>query len=198
MIEEKAKQYERFFSKPIVEKNDLSGFTIGIIVNGTNARDINYYQREFGVINRHFKGKVKVMFIGGDPLLSGVKYECTKPVSIIHYEKHLRSLNIDLLFIPLEPNNFNLRSEDYKKFGEAAQLQIPVITNNIYPYNAVIENRVNGFLYEGREAFLNYLNDLLVNQFPLIKIAGKNAEDMVVEHLGFSEGNVNEIINAFD
>ncbi len=201
----KEKEYERFFSKSNVnaggdnsaELGNLN-FTIGIICNGNNQADINYYAREFDVINRHFKGKVKLMFIGGDPLLGGVKYQCTKPVSIIHYEKHLKQLNIDLLFIPLIPNNFNLNSENYNKFLEAASLQVPVITTDQYPYSAIIENKINGFLYSDKSVFLDYLNDLLIKNYALVKICGKNAKDMVREHLSFTEGNINEILNALD
>ncbi len=176
-------------------------FTIGIICNGYNNEDIAYYKDEFKKINKIYKDKVRLLFIGlpGElPELKGVEYEYTKPVSINHYFKHLYALKIDLLFIPIKPSVFNVTSENYNKFIEASILSIPVITLKWYPYELLIRDGRNGFLYENKDKFIDYLKNLIDKFLPEVKKAGSQAYETYLQYMSYSAENTKMLIDAFD
>lgn len=179
-------------------------FRIGIIVNSCNYEDIKYYNEQFRKINKMYKDKITLVFFGYRPeddvinALDGVNFEYVKPVSIVHYFKQLNSLTIDLLFIPLIKNIFNITSENYNKYLEASVLRIPVITPDIYPYNKIIKDKINGFLFTDREQFVPYLKDLLATQLGLIRLCANHANKDVVEKFNYSQGNMQIISNLFE
>lgn len=155
---------------------------IGVICNGKNQPDINYYKNEFRLINNIFGDRVRLLFIGystKDANELPPETEYTKPVSIIHWFKHLSLIKIDLLFIPLIPSKRNERSETISKWMEMGLFGVPVITVDMLPYNSVIQDKTNGFLYESRETFIAYLRDLLENRFTSVKMCGLNAYEVV-------------------
>lgn len=175
-------------------------FRIGIIVNATNAEDIEFYLDDFKRISQTYPTKVSLVFFGYKPdsgLLNGITCEYVPAVSIIHYYKQLHSMKIDLLFIPLINNTYNATSEDYNKYLEAAILKIPVITVDIYPYNSLIVNELNGFIYEKKEVFFTFLQKLLSDNFALIKLAGEHAFTDVTTHYNFSPENARVLSNIF-
>ena len=104
----------------------------------------------------------------------GFNFEFVKKVSIIHYFKQLRALNIDVLFIPLIKNIYNITSENYNKYLEAALLNIPVLTININPYNKLIQNKLNGFLFNETNDFFRSVEILILDK-TMIKQAGTAA-----------------------
>ena len=122
--------------------------------------------------------------------------------------KIILRLGIDLLFIPLQPTTFNIHSEDIKKFIESAREKVPIMTVNQYPYNAIINNGVNGFLYESKEMFIEYLKNILENHMDRVPIAGLGAMELVdtffslpetetlPENLKTCTSNLIELINA--
>ena len=173
-------------------------WVIGVICNGYNLDDIRYYDNEFRLIDKLFKENVKVIFIGadGETLPSGTEY--TKPVSVNHYFKHIHALKVDLLFIPLQPTEYNITSENHNKFTEAAMFGIPVMVLNQYPYNDVIKDKRNGFLYESRETFITELKELLVEHLPHIKVCGSNAYETTTFRLSYNDENILQILTALD
>lgn len=181
-----------------MKQTSSPAFIIGVICNGFNNEDLAYYDNEFTLIRKLFKDHVKVIFIGndGESLPAGTEY--TKPVSINHYFKHLYALKVDMLFVPLIQNKFNETSENYNKYLEAALFGIPVITVNQYPYNKIIRDKRNGFIYESREVFIDYLKDLLTNNLELVKICGLNAYERYLQNLTYSPENLVELNAAFE
>jgi len=182
-------------------------FRIGVIVNGFNLEDIKFYNEQFKRINKLYKDKVSLVFFGYDPeqdkinALEGVNYEFIKPVSVIHYFKQLKALNIDLLFIPLIQNTYNITSENYNKYLELALYSTPVITPDIYPYNTIIKDRQNGFIFGSRESFVSYLVDLLSKNIGLIRLCGNHANEEVLRVFNYSEQNmkiISDIIGFHD
>src|SRR5258708_7714813 len=135
-----------------MEKQEIKNkpFCIGIKVTETNAEDIAYYNEQFKEINRLYEDKVKLLFFGYRPendktnMLDGVVFEYVKPVSKIHYFKQLKACEIDLLFVPLINNTYNITSEDHDKFMEAGLMEIPIITIEIYPYSQLIASSKEG------------------------------------------------------
>lgn len=178
-------------------------FRIGIIVNGYNDEDILYYNEQFKEINRKYKDKVRLVFIGYKPeadrlgMLKGVIFEYVKPVSIVHYFKQLNFMKIDLLFIPLINNKFNATSENYNKYLEAGIFKIPVIAPDIYPYHKIIKSGKNGFIYGNREQFIPYLQDLLMTKLKTIKPCGEEAYNLVVNEFNYSEKNIHALSQHF-
>lgn len=176
-------------------------FTIGIICNGYNDADILYYVKEFRLINRLFKDRVRLLFIGYNPesnILDGINYDYTKPVSINHFFKHLKAMKVDMLFIPAVQSVYNESSENYNKFAEAAIFGIPIITVSQYPYNIIIKDLNNGFLYESRETFIEYIKDLLGKKLHTIKVCGMNALETHLQYLSYDKNTVPSLIEAFD
>jgi len=78
--------------------------------------------------------------------LGSVQY--FKPVSIIHFYKLVKTNSINLLFIPVINNTYNVTSENYKKYIDFSIMGIPTLAPDMYPYNQIIKNEVNGFLYD--------------------------------------------------
>jgi glycosyltransferase involved in cell wall biosynthesis len=190
--------------------SEKSSFRIGIIVNQTNLEDILYYNKELQTINKLYGDKVSIVLLGYKPeddklnALDNVEFEYYKPVSIIHYFKYLKDANIDLLFIPLIHNIYNATSENYKKYLEAGIHYIPVIVPNIYPYSTVIRDKQNGFIYGtpencGREHFIPYLKDLLLNIYEtdLVNKCGQEAYVDVTTKFDFSKENIEVISKLF-
>jgi hypothetical protein len=182
-------------------ENKKRAFRIGVIVNGFNLEDIKFYNEQFKRINKLYKEKVKLVFFGYDPeqdnidALDGVSYEFIKPVSIIHYFKQLKSLNIDLLFIPLIQNTYNITTENYNKYLELGLYSTPVIAPDIYPYNTIIRDKQNGFIFGSRESFVAYLVDLLSKNIGLIRLCGNHANEEILRVFNYSEQNMNIISN---
>ena len=181
---------------------------IGIIVNASNLEDIGYYNKQLQTINKMYQKNVEIVLLGYKPEddkyndLDGVEFEYYKQVSIIHYFKLLKNANIDLLFIPMIQNMFNATSESYKKFLEAGIYAIPIIAPNMFPYNKVIRNKENGFLYGTHEDcsnkhFIPYLTDLLYNDKGLIPICGGHAYDDVKNNFDFTKENIEVISKLF-
>lgn len=175
-----------------------SQLIIGVICNGYNQEDIEYYSNEFRLIEKIFKEHVRVIFIGTDEEFLPPGTEYTKPVSINHYFKHIHALKIDLLFIPLQPGIFNQTSETLNKFFEFALFGIPVITINQEPYSSVINDKRNGFLYESRETFIAYLKEILIDNLPSVKMCGINAYETYYQNHTYSDENAQLLLNAID
>lgn len=179
-------------------------FRIGVIVNGCNYEDIKYYNEQLRKINKMYKDRIEFVFFGYKPeddtigALDGVNFEYIKPVSIVHYFKQLNSLTIDLLFIPLIKGVYNTTSENYNKYLEASALKIPVITPDIYPYNKIIKDKINGFVFGEREQFVPYLKNLLATELGLIRLCANHANKDVVENFNYSPKNMQIISNLFE
>lgn len=189
---------------------EKESFRIGIVVNQSNLEDIAYYNKDLQAINKLYEDKVSIVLLGYKPeddkinALDNVEFEYYKPVSIIHYFKYLKDAKIDLLFIPLIHNLYNATSENYKKYLEAGIHSIPVIAPNIFPYNTVISDKQNGFLYGTpedckSEHFIPYLKDLLLNIYEtdLVNKCGKQAHEDVTTKFDFSKDNIEVISKLF-
>lgn len=190
------------------ENNDRLTVRLGIIVNSTNLEDIAYYNKQLQLINKLYPNTVYIVLLGYKPeedntnALDGVEFEYYKPVSIIHYFKYLKEANLDMLFIPLIPNIYNATSESYKKYLEAGINSIPVIVPNIHPYNRVVHDKQNGFMYGKpedctNEHFITYLKDLLLNNFGLIKLCGGHAYEDVKNQFDYTKSNIDVISKLF-
>ncbi len=179
-------------------------FTIGIIVTETNLNDIAYYNAQLREINRLYSPKiVRLLFFGYKPendkikALDGIVYEYVKPVSIIHYFKQLNACEIDILFVPLAPTQYNVTSETIEKFLALGLMKVPLLTPDIYPYQRLIQTGLNGFLYKDRDNFVEVLKDILKNKIAIIKVCGNNAHTRIVNEFNYSEKNIENLINVF-
>ncbi len=193
--------------QPAVEKPKAKTkrpLRIGVIVNLTNLEDIAFYNAQFRQINQWQPTNINLLFFGYRPeadtdnALDGVNFDYVKPVSIIHYFKQFKALNIDLLFIPLIQNVYNATSENYNKWLEAGLCSTPIIAPDIYPYNKIVRDKQNGFIFSNREGFVPYLKDLLVNHFGLIKHCGNSAMEEVTKKFNFSMENIRVISGIFN
>lgn len=169
---------------------------IGIIYNGCNAEDIASYNAQFRQINQMTAGRVILVFMGYKPdedkdnILAGVTYECGPSISIVHYFKQLIENRIDLLFIPLINNKFNITSENINKYFEAALFKIPVMVINIFPYQMCVSNQITGFTYDKPEEFVPYLIYILNENITLLAHCGANAQADVLKKFDYNTDNL--------
>lgn len=180
----------------------LSPLRVGIICSETNREDLLEYKNEFISINEKLGGKVELVLFGyngskeKDNWLDGINFEFVKPTTIVHYFKQLSSLNLDVLFIPLKKTIHNVTSEDYSKFLEAGLFQIPIISVSIYPYQKLIKNKVNGFLYKEKHELISLLDHLYV-QRKLVEDVGRNAYNDVTTEFNYSPEHIKLISDLF-
>lgn len=177
---------------------------IGIIITETNKEDLGYYKNELIKIDKELDHQITFVLFGlsgTDEDLKwfkqlGFKFEWVKKVSIIHYFKQLIALELNLLFIPLINDDYNRTSENYNKFLETAIINIPVITTNMFPYNKLIQDKQNGFLFNEKEDFFDYIKSLST-QKKAIQQAGKEAYELVSTKFNYSEENMDIIDDLF-
>jgi glycosyltransferase involved in cell wall biosynthesis len=130
-------------------------------------------------------------------LFEGVNYEFVSSVSIVHYFKQLKSLNLDVLFIPLINNLYNATSENYNKYLEASVFKIPVIVTDIHPYNTIIQHNHNGFIYKEKEDLMEAVKYMLTNRH-MIEYVGENAFNDLRDNFDFSEENIRVISSVYN
>ena len=180
----------------------LDPLRIGIICNETNREDLLFYREELIRLNKEMEGKVTLVLYGydgtdgNDNWLEGVDFEFIKPTSIIHYFKQLKALKLDLLFIPLIRSVYNATSENYNKYLEASLFNIPILTINIYPYNTLITDKRNGFLYKEKNEFIPYIEHLRI-QRALLQTVGSFASENVKNNFSYSPKNMKIVSDLF-
>jgi len=188
--------------KPKVEIKPLpKKYNIGIICSTNNIHDIQSYNNEFQMINETYGDNINLIFINYDyendqkKILDGVNFEYVK-VSMIHFFKELQLLNLDLIFVPLMKNNFNITSENTDKYLESSIFKIPLIVDDMFPYNQIIVHQRNGFLYKGKENFMQEL-DIILNNPDLIKNVGEQSKIDTRRNYTFTQNNINLIASIY-
>lgn len=176
---------------------------IGIISTPAYREDLLAFHEAFSEINDKYGDAVTLVVFGYNgaedmpSLFDGLMYEHAKGVNFVHYFKTLQALNLDVVLIPLINNAYNATSENYNKFLEAAAFSIPVVATDIYPYNSLIQSGRNGFLFKSKEDLLNIINYLVTNRH-MIEVVGQQAHQSVIDHLNFTDENVDMIADLYD
>jgi glycosyltransferase involved in cell wall biosynthesis len=187
---------------PDITKEQEKEFRVGIIATNYTWEDIASYKELFSEVKEKLGDEVKFVLIGFDGIDNktqkscfpdGLEFEQVKPCTIVHYFKQLRKLHLDLIFIPLRQNEFNITSENYNKFIEGAMFKIPVMVYDIYPYNEIISNGKNGVILKKKKEFLERIEFFNKNRDELKRI-GESAHDFVYKNFVYSDDNL-QIIN---
>jgi hypothetical protein len=188
-------QSEQTSEQPDSIENLPKKLRVGIICSKSSYGDIKSYNQEFQQINDKYGDDITLIFLGYDydedesKILDGVNFEYTKQVSIIHYFKQLQGLNLDLVFIPLRKSIFNITSEGINKYLECGVLKIPIMVDDMFPYNQLIVNERNGFLYGGKQNFLIEF-DKIVRNPDLIKTVGDGSRKDVIKNYTYTPNNM--------
>ena len=178
-------------------------YRIGIICSPTNYADIKDFNDQFQLINDRFGEQVSLIFIGYDyeedkhKILDGVNFEYVKQISIIHYFKQLLSLELDMVVIPIQKNNFNITSENINKYLECSLLKIPLFVHDIFPYNAIIVDKRNGFLHKEKANFIEELEHILKNP-DLIKVVGEQSKKDCLENYTYTVNNIKIMSDVYE
>lgn len=203
VVESKNEIKEDVKQEPVIEVKELpKKYRIGIICSPNNYHDIKFYNDEFRKINDRYGDKVSLIFVGYDyeedkeKILDGVNFEYVKQVSIIHYFKQLQSLDLDLVFVPLEKSLHNITSENFNKYLECGLFRIPIVVDDMFPYNHIILSQRNGFLYKGKELFIQELDAILSNP-DLIKSVGEQSRKDVMTSYTYSPKNIEVISDIY-
>ncbi|MBK7362910.1 MAG: hypothetical protein IPJ01_11480 [Micavibrio sp.] len=177
-------------------------YRIGIICSPNNYTDIKVYNDEFRKINEMYGDNVTLIFIGYDykedknKILDGVNFEYTEQVSIIQYFKQLQSLELDLIFVPLDRSLYNVTSENVNKYLESGLFNIPLLVDDMFPYNQIILNERNGFLYKTKQNFITELSKILNNP-DLLKVVSMEVRKDVLRSYTYSDSNIQVISSIY-
>jgi hypothetical protein len=178
-------------------------YRIGIICSPTNYSDIKYFNDQFQLINDKFGDQVSLIFIGYDydedkeKILEGVNFEYLKQMSIIHYFKQLLNLKLDLVIVPTQKNIFNVTSENINKYLECSLIKIPLYANDIFPYNAIMVDKRNGFLYKEKTDFVDYLERILTNP-DLMKVVAEQSKIDCMQNYTYNDINIKRMSDVYD
>jgi glycosyltransferase involved in cell wall biosynthesis len=187
------------------EKKDENSLRVGIV--GTNYiwEDINSYKDLFKQVKEKLGDKIKFVLIGFDGMDNksqkscfpeGLNLEVIKPCTIIHYYKQLKSLNLDLMFIPLRNTEFNQTSENYNKYLEAGLFEIPVMVYDVFPYSEIIKNGNNGIILKKKTEFLEKL-EFFEDKREELKRMGISANEVVTTNFVYDKDNLPIIDNIY-
>jgi len=189
---------------PAIEYKKLERkYKIGIICSPNSYGDIQFYNQEYQKINQRYGDNVSLIFLGYDykedkvKILDGVNFEYVEQVSVIHYFKQLQNLELDVVFIPLRKNIFNITSETIHKYLECGLFNIPVIVEDMFPYNQIIINERNGFLYKGKENIMSELDKILDN-YGVVKASGVQANLDVIRSFTYTPSNIALMYSIYD
>jgi glycosyltransferase involved in cell wall biosynthesis len=183
---------EELVPLPAEEKETLR---IGIVATNYTWEDINSYKELFKEVKDKLGNKVKFISIGFNGIdhftqkscfPDGFEFEYIKPSTIVHYFKQLRNLQLDMIFVPLRVNEFNMTSENYNKLLEAGLFSVPLMVYNIYPYSELIKNGDTGILLSTKKEFVERIEFFQNNRAELKRI-GENAHNYVIENFNYNE-----------
>jgi len=170
-------------------------YRIGIICSPENYGDIKDFNEQFQIINDKFGDQVTLIFIGYDykndknKILDGVNFEYIEPVSVVHFPKQLRLLELNLVIVPIRKSVFNIASEDIDKYLECSLLNIPLFTHDMFPYNFYITDKRNGFLHEEKANFIWDLEHILKNP-DLMYVVGKQCKIDCINNYTYTPNNI--------
>jgi len=177
--------------KPVITET----LKIGIVASNYTWEDLNFYKDEFKEVQDKFGNNISFHVIGYDGIdlktnkncfPDDFKFEYIKPCTIIHYYKQLKSLNLDLVFIPLRKNDFNETSENYNKMLEAGIFNIPVMVTDMFPYNQIIKDAENGIILKEKKDLILKLEHFLTAKDELKRI-GLGANQFIKQNFLYSE-----------
>jgi hypothetical protein len=177
-----------------IDYSKICGISIGIVYDFTKREDLEYYLPILLKFNQ-LAPLVDIVIFGykteNDEFIeqSGLKFLYIKPVSIIHWFKTLRAAQIDFLFIPLINNAYNNTSETYIKYVESGLHNIPVLAPMVHPYNEIVKDKQNGFLYNNQNDLLDKMIYIITNPDEMKKV-GQNAYNDVMKNFHFSNENL--------
>jgi glycosyltransferase involved in cell wall biosynthesis len=101
---------------------------------------------------------------------------------------------LDFVFIPLRKNNFNISSESINKYLECGLLKIPIMVDDMFPYNQLIVNQRNGYLYKNKENFISELESILKNP-DLLKNVSEDCRKDVIKNYTYNSATM-EVMNS--
>lgn len=188
---------------PVVEPIILpKKYRVGVLCSIFNYTDIKIYKDEFIKINDMYGDNVNLIFIGYDykedanKILDGVNFEYSEQVSIIQHFKQLQGMELDLIIVPLDRSIYNATSENIDKYLESGLFNIPIMVEDIFPYNAIIINERNGFIYKGKQNFINEFDRVLKNP-DLIKAVSMETRKDVMNNYRYTDANIDLISSVY-
>lgn len=178
---------------------------VGIIATNYTWEDINSYKSLIKEAKDKLGDKITFVMLGFDGVdyqtgkscfPESVNFEHVKPCTIVHYFKQFQDMHLDILFIPLRHNEFNMTSENYNKFLEAGLFGVPVMVYDIYPYSEIIKNGNNGIILKKKKEFVERLEHFEKNRDEIERM-GKEAKKNVTKDFAFTKENISIIDKIF-
>lgn len=175
---------------PELTPEEKAPLRVGIIATNYTWEDINAYKTELKEVQQKLGEKVKFIMIGFDGvdhftkkscLPKGFDFEYVPPCTIVHYFKQLRNLQLDMIFVPLRQNEYNMSTENYNKFLEGGIFKVPLMVYDIHPYNQIIKNGQTGIILSKKKEFVERLEFFEKNRDEL-KRMGEGAYNLVMDN----------------
>jgi glycosyltransferase involved in cell wall biosynthesis len=183
---------------PELTEEEKKPLRVGMIGTNYTWEDLNSYRDLFKEVQEKMKDKVKFILFGFDGIdhktqkscfPKGFEFEHVKPCTIVHYYKQLRNLQLDILFIPLRHNEYNMTSENYNKFLEAGIFKTPTMVYDIFPYNEIVKNGQTGIILKKKKEFVERIEFFEKNRDEL-KRMGDNAYTLIQDNFIYHKDNL--------
>jgi len=171
--------------RPPANNPDTSGFlTIGYMGGHSHKPDLLAILPALLSIEKKYHPMIKFHFWGIDapPELapfSSVDWCPPKSSAYIDFAEYFQSQNADLMIAPLQDTEFN-RCKSLIKYFEYSTLGIPGIYSKMLPYDAVIEDSVNGMLASTHQEWEQAISRLIEDPDLRLTIS-KNAQENIRE-----------------
>lgn len=176
-------------------------FTVCVLAGDNQWSDIESCVPALIKAKKKYKNNLKILFFGINKnkegwgkIVKGLEYTPEGAVPIWKYYHKLAELNPHLVLVPSDKSDYTLRSSDYKRFIDCAILGIPVITPKANPYDVLIKDKENGFLYDTDEDFCNILDTLIADPKLAIE-AGGTAKVYAEDNLSYNRDKIQRLIN---
>jgi len=169
-FEIKMKFFSKFPQKPL-------GITFGFIGQLIERKGIDLLLAAFSILLKE-NANINLIIVGDGPLRTLVQEFLLKHPSHINYFKFLDETDVKAFYLSIDILVVPSRFEDWgHAVNESLSAGTPVLSSDcVYSSLDMIEDRVNGFIYNQSKQFglLNAINDVILNR-DLLAEMGKNA-----------------------
>jgi len=181
----------------IEKKEENKKIKMIIITDDSHKEDILNYEN---FLNEITTANVDLYIFGlhidkNEKFLTGIKYNYVKPTSIISLFKEINEINADIVFVPLIFNKYNMTSSDYIIYLISSLFAMPILAPDFYPFNEIIQNSENGFLYSENNIQKVFNENINLKN---IKNAGYIAKKNIIKSFSINKENIEYFFDKFN
>ncbi|HEX6304644.1 MAG TPA: glycosyltransferase [Anaerolineales bacterium] len=163
-----------------LSKTDSSPVVIGYMGSNTHKTDLESLTPVFISLTRRYGDTILLRFWGGEPpeevrAQPNVEWIPLQMSDYREFAAYFSQQQADVFIAPLKDNLFN-RCKSPIKYLEYSSLGIPGVYSQVSPYEAIIQDRENGFLATSAEEWEQHLAELIENSELRLQMGRKALE----------------------